>query len=711
MIPFKFSITSLAFSFLLSIPLSANLELGGPHATFSIEGDAELVLGQDVSIGAGILDFQSTTTTSNATIHCTATTLRLGDQHTALFTGDIDPGKELVLSGNHSIHAYDGFTLDNLTFSGTGNTVSGAPKWGSSITLSSATVTLAVSTPLTTTLALGGSNILLGADLELGADAWFTGGGNIETQGHALYLSSAYSSALSAAIHFSGSHGNGSANVVVLESDITLSNTWTFSEHTTIIGNGHTIAFTGSGALRIATNANLTLKDVTVEGVTSSTVVFEGGATAGLKLQNARIELPSDYALSAGIITVLDTATIILKDKNLTISSNGKLILDNATINLDVYTVEDFGTPGTLQFNTGGSDLKVYSNHSYQIATITAAVDATLLSKTNGDIREFSVASSAPQVIQSQLTHPLVAENITTDMTLEKSLVMGPADTINVTNNSVVNGDGSYIMLSSSTDPQITVAAGKTLTLNDVTLMNVPKNFLQLGVGAKLALGDKSVLILQDDVVISNGIIELVGDAPVVRIYGLGGPKHLTFKSESYTNAPNPTELYHEHLKLGTGTLALYSIILDGVRHISYATETIDDVAVTGTIGLFGASGINMNVTNTLNFLVQAPDNHFTLFDDNVSLNGSCRYGDLAHNSLAIRDIITPEAVETPRLTFGSDFMNLSSITGFAELKLLPNAVNIINTSADSFTIGKHGIFRGNTQLTLRYRQIPERGK
>lgn len=360
----------------------------------------------------------------------------------------------------------------------------------------------------------------------------------------------------------------------------------------------------------------MTLKNVNVAGT--------GNIIAGLLDVTGSISLASRADVTVEIQNAL-SANILLNGGSLILA--GDLILTPESSIVGPGLVDMQGHKLYVQFGNSASwasSLTFKNGNGIEVLGGSPGGDLPQglfnpLGQKNGQ----SVVLS-PGIYQVTNTQPMtIGANITLD---------GGSSTLNLMAN--VGPVGRAV--SSLSEAQIRVAAGKSLVLKNIMLSNISANSFDLGVGATVAFGENVTLEFGSDAFWSRGLFTILnasnGKPNVVRMRGMNGRKLLVLSPLDI----NQTTL----LSLGENSLALQDIELVGSRFISGGNSA-------GSLALAGNAVLNIEASTNLNIDVEDTGNVLALTQDALTLSGAFNFAGLsAENSLTVRFVLNSPIVD-----------------------------------------------------------------
>lgn len=308
------------------------------------------------------------------------------------------------------------------------------------------------------TVTLNGANpFTLTTDLVLLSGITFTGGTcTIAGGGHSLILPD------STATYVFPSQITALSNIdMALSSPLTISSALSFSSGTNVInGNGHYINFPGtSGVITIAAGASLTIKNATLQGVSTGQFVL-ASSSSSLTLQNITWNQDATFTINTGALNILNdvmmtgsTAFIYSSSSALAINSYSTLMFDlgmtfsyaSATSNLLTFS----DSSAVLLLNganliTGSAGLNLINGTLEVNNNSTIASSGTVTIGNGSAANDFYVnifPSATLSVTKGILNYNVINSSYFNMGNYASILAMGNGTTLNLTQ-SLNNGNG-----------------------------------------------------------------------------------------------------------------------------------------------------------------------------------------------------------------------------------------------------------------------------
>lgn len=596
------------------------------------------------------------------------------DGKTATFTGmyDADAGPVYLLSGNDRLEASRNYVVNAVTVTGTGNELGGTPVLTSAITLPSNTnLACDITTPLNKDIIIDGGIVTLNADLACANEVALKGSGTVALNGYKYSLAGYYEDPLNSTLTFTN------ARNFALQGKLPLSGDWTFSGTSIVDGKGATIDLTHGGSLRVASDSRLVLRDMLIRGVNNTNIILADD-TATLEIDRCQLNLETSVIMAHGTVLVSGDSIFRMKDKDWTFQDAAILEVDSSVLSLNVLPVS-----GMTKFGTIFAPDPIYVNHVKQNANIDSNITAGNLALSNGPV----ITEVSEEEVSSEITEGA--------LTFNKSQLLSPGEAIRFSSTQTVDGEGSRIFFAKSSAAQLIVEDGVEVTLTNTELYGLTNNTISLGTGSKIKVGTGVTFSLTDDVLWDTGQIELVGENNVFEIRSLG--RRCTFEFRS----PVVDDEYTTHMVLSTHSLMLHNVILKGLRHVSFTSQTTGSVTTTGSVILAGDARVDIDsspfgTVMSHDFVVRGLDNKLHLRTHDMTLDGAIRFDSTSTSALHVEFVLPSTFHGTPQVNIAAGGIALSSTAGHAYLLFDTHAVALNNKAADSFVLGENGYLGGS---------------
>jgi hypothetical protein len=522
--------------FFLPSAVDGGINFGSKDSTIKLSGSSKINITNGMTVSQGT--FQKTTAADMIGQDVTFSAGNfIRDNASMVLSGNpnLDADGKLVLAGDDSFKADSGVVLQEIEVQGKNNKIEGTPSFlqSNGITLydSSATMTLAIQSSLDKNVVLSGGGLYLGDDLSFSDDVKFSGAGSLNCNGYKLVLGGK-SLTFTDTNYFVGNSN------IAMNGPVSLRGIWVFDGACTINGNGYSLDLTNSSTLRLKSGATLHFSNVKLEGLGTGHISFDDN-TARIRLSRSGMRLDGNYTFTWGGLYVDSACKIISSNKYLTFSNHSTLTIDGTTLYHDLL---DYADNNNIRIE---DTLNYYSLHG-------------------GGMRVLRAIPSGNY-------------SYSEDITIGDSIILASNRYMNVTDNVTLNGSG-FLLYCAPYDgtKRIRVTAGKTLTLQNVSVVNFDPNNIQLGAGSKIVFGDGVAMNLAESATIPVPMY-FSGDSSIV---GKGCALDLSTTGSLIVE--------------GTGsTLSLDNVIIKGV-----AGTNVRCTDATNTINLKNA-GYYMDAANT----------------------------------------------------------------------------------------------------------------
>jgi hypothetical protein len=552
---FSSSVAALSTGFVFSHPQS-RLQLNDSTSKFFVD---TAITGFNGTLG---LTDNTATRVQGSSITFSSGYLEEGTS-SAFFTGVYSPTStdSILLQGSHRLRALPGTILPSITVSGSSNSIEGSPVFSGAITLTdlNTSVTLAISSKLSSNIAFNNGTVVLGNTLELDSDVLFTGAGNVDFGLKTLTLPGrdiTWTSTLSMI--------NASLQLV---GPFKLNGTWCFASapfgssqtmsRSILDGNGAVLDMSMAGTVWVRSGHTLEISNCVIKGL-GSIGAANTGAASGLgfflmedqystvSFNNCTLILGANYTLTQGTFYFYGEDSII-STGNYTFSADNHF--NGAAIKVDNCS---------LSYNT-----LTYPDNSNVIQPDGVSV----VSVNNGVVK--SAAAIGALYVDNPFYQQLRNENITS---ANRVLNFRGSNASNMT----WNGGGCAIQFARGTgqSASLVVAAGKTVTFENVVLKDFSSACCSLGASASLVFGNGVTIELGANEDLSM-TWSFTGQSTASIIRGVGNNLNLGSLSSNYVG-----------LSVGAG----------GASASSSTTLWLNDVHIVGLQG-----GVNLDNFVTAN--------------------------------------------------------------------------------------------------------------
>lgn len=314
---------------------------------------------------------------------------------------------------------------------------------------SSTILDVALTSPLTTSIAFNQGTIKLIQDLKISGTATFIGDGTIDFNIRSLIFDG-NPRTIGGKILFQ------QASDFIFGDKFTLTGEITFSGDSVMIGNGNILDISQGGTIRIKRNTTVDFVNAKLKGLGVGQIVFEH-PTSQLRLSNIEIEMNRDYTVTIGGIYAEGPTTIVTGNNILRFDQQGSMTVDNITLWYD-----------TLKFMDRQNIRPLIMDNGSHITSVNSGVIRPVCCPYLGDI---IVTPSNGGCIDG-------------------ILVLNPMHKLIFAESGTFSACSNFILFSNSDVPLLIVNPGKNVVLTDVFLQNFDPALVSLGAGSSLIFGD-----------------------------------------------------------------------------------------------------------------------------------------------------------------------------------------------------------------------------
>jgi len=384
----------------------------------------------------------------------------------------------IKLTGSHRLRALPGTLLPAVTVSGSSNSIEGSPLFSGAIVLTdlNTSVTFALQNKLNASVTMNNGTIVLGDHLALCDNVSFSGAGNVNFGLRNLVLPGrdiTWTSTLSMI----------NTGALELAAPFKLSGTWWFGSaafgtaqtrsRSVLDGHGMTLDMSTCGTIVVRAGHTLEINDCVIKGLGTISGPL-GGSTGGLGF-------------------------FVMEDSYSTVSFSGCTVILGANYTLTQGTFYFYGAPSSIQTGSytfsannslAGGAIKV-DNTSLMYNSLTAP-DTSNVIQPDG----VSVVSVNGGVVESKDAIRAIYVDTPFYQQLRNEVVSGSNRVLSFRGTSATNmtwnGGGLAIQFPRGTSQSgaLVVAAGKTVTLENVVLKDFSSAACTLGAGASLVFGN-----------------------------------------------------------------------------------------------------------------------------------------------------------------------------------------------------------------------------
>ncbi|MFA6492440.1 MAG: hypothetical protein WCW33_06455, partial [Candidatus Babeliales bacterium] len=634
--------------------LSASVSFGSRESTFNIGAGSNFHVGSSNLTIDGTLKLEKGSEVTGLPITFDAGLLESAGLE-ALMKGVYDPSTtySIRLQGSGRFRAEPGTLINGLAVSGLGNRLEGQPLFDNPVILAngSTQLTLALQSQLNKNLVLNNGTAILDNDLGLADEVKILGDGTIELNNHRLTLGSVYGSAWTNNLHL-----NNAADLV-LTGSLNLIGSWIFTGVNSINGNGCVLDLSLGGEIIVNNDSTLFINDVHITGLgdTAGKIILRN-AGSQVRVANSTFKLDDNLTTSNGTFYVYGPSTFQLGPLNWTFDTGtGNIVVDGTTLWLDCLN---------SPLNRG----KVYA--PLAVPTTEANLEADLTSGhlsllNRGTIKEAVDANFTFSGSVGPNPDEIIFDgNVSGTISLVKCVCVGKNQTIKITGNATLDGNGACIYFSTDPRAQLTVMPDTILTLSNICLCHMHQDVLDLRDRSRIKIGANVHWGLIDDITFTaNAQIVVENTEQGANIFTLCGeagramfnvrPEVPVFEDIFTYNRPNQT------FRLGHNTLQLDSVGVSGMDYIYF----YNDVDFSAAIALSGNSAADIDSRYTarqvyreddvltepfitligqndygtaMNFFVEGTENDLILHKDGLILGGNVAFGDDPSNDLHV---------------------------------------------------------------------------
>jgi len=400
---------------------------------------------------------------------------------TALFTGIFDPASTdtIKLTGSHRLRALPGTLLPAITVAGTGNSIEGAPLFTGAITLTdvNTSVTFALQNKLNASVTMNSGTIVLGDNLSLADNVSFNGIGSVDfalrnlqlpgrdiTWTSTLYMVNTAALELSAPFRLSGTWWFGSTGVAAGAQTRSKS---------VIDGHGMMLDMSLHGTIVVRAGHTLEINNCIIKGLAS-----QQGAGGGV---------------SGGM------GFFLMEDQYSTVSFNGCTLHLGGNYTLTQGQFYFYGEPSNVmcgsysfsaQNNLNGAAIRI-DNTTLNYDNLTSP-DTSNIIQPDG----VSVVSVNNGIVKGKDAVVAIFVDTPFYQQLRNEAVSGTNRVLNFrgtsASNMTWNGGGLALQFARGTGQSgsLVVAAGKTVTLENVVLKDFSSACCTIGAGGSLVFGN-----------------------------------------------------------------------------------------------------------------------------------------------------------------------------------------------------------------------------
>lgn len=679
---------------LSSLALDAGVDFGSRDSAINVASGATFNVGSsNLAINEGTLKIETGASITGNSIAFNNGMLDSGGLE-ALMEGEYDPtGADYVrLNGNGRFRAEPGTLLQSLTVAGVGNRIEGQPLFADPITLnnSSTELIMDIQSQLNKNVVLNGGKVILDGDLLLGDNVVFSGNGQITFNGRQLRLGGHYSAPWANSLYLKH------PNDMILNSNIDLSGTWTFGGISTLNGNGNVLNLSSGGQLILDPNSILYINDLFVTGLGDTAGKIIMGSGAQVRTANSTYKLNDNVTTNRGTFYVNGPTTFQLGAKNWTFNAAANLTVDGTTLWLDYLDSPDY--MGQIY-----APLPLYDGVSWNGPNLVFDLASGNLSLINrGTIKE-SVDASTTGFIPTPGDGGIIG-NISGYHVLGQCVMVPPGKYIRVVGDATIDGRGAAIKFCGGFTPQLIIMPGVTLTLINVTLININHVTMDLRQQSSIFVDKLVFWELDEDITYSaNATIQVLDSDQGYNVFTIRGETCRRMFNINPLENTLPGGQPRKTFVLGQNTVQFESAGISGFDYMTFASDI-----VAPAVALSGDSAADIDSQfykgTNINFFVEGINNDLILRKDGMTLGGNISFGDYPDNDLHVRfnlaQALTSLTTGRSNVLDGFPFVILTgdpgiyvfSAEGLARLDFADFNAAVLNDNTNAFAVDDNSL-------------------
>jgi len=301
--------------------------------------------------------------------------------------------------------------------------------------------------------------------------------------------------------------------------------------------------------------------------------------------------------------------------------------------------------------------------------------------------------SNAIVAIKQSLPCVLTIAPVTTDVFMTRNCIVGPQQTIHITNDLTIDGQGAWIMFDKPQNSQFILDPNITVTLRNVNLLRITDNTFQFGQNSRLQIEKDVVFELEEDVYWANENIRLLGTASNQNLFtvrGHGGQKRWVIEPVTIGTDVVKT------LDIGFNEMALENVILSGLDSIAVSRELIPGTGyIAGAIGLLGQADVIVDNDTNMNFDTEGPDNHLFFTGSGLTMHGFVLFSSFFESDLHMAFQLQQKITSYPELFIDDNVIYLASQYGNARLYFDDYYVVLTHLGSNSFVTDNNSFMSG----------------
>jgi len=264
---------------------------------------------------------------------------------------------------------------------------------------------------------------------------------------------------------------------------------------------------------------------------------------------------------------------------------------------------------------------------------------------------------------------------------LAKSIVLPHTACLEVDRDITLCGHGESITFSDTSEPQLRVKRGVTLTLKDITFKGVGSTSILLEAGARIVLHNKVRWELHADLHFSQGSLVVGGTETVAQICGIGGIRHIWLVDAQTRQKCR--------LDLGCNTLSLSHVVLHDAHMVHAKAHAQRNATLFGALALCSHATIELGGDLSTALVVYGSNNYLTCLQSGYRLNGPLMYAPFGDNQLTMHVMMHNH--QKAMLTLGPKAIAVGSEEGTARLMCTNEQLQLRLEADNSLTMGASG--------------------
>jgi hypothetical protein len=290
-------------------------------------------------------------------------------------------------------------------------------------------------------------------------------------------------------------------------------------------------------------------------------------------------------------------------------------------------------------------------------------------------------------------TCTLVAAPLTTSITMQGNCDVSQTKAIDIRESIIINGQGGRITFSNPENPQFIIASGKTVRLENVTLMCIGPNTFSFGKDSILEIGHNVIFELCDHVALEGAYITVLGDEY--------DPNVFTMRGRGAQRRFQLLPIYKKDQVIKTFNLGLATLLLENVEFIgldSVSVRRVDDgIGIfVGAMAPANRSTIDVNIDTDMNVFVEGPNNTMRFFKTGLTYSGFLNFSSEYDSELHVAFDLGEKIIPYPLLNLEDEAIFLGSEYGRARLIFDDYAVTLRNLGTNSFIADTNSYLGGH---------------